>query len=345
MPSAPRILIIKTSSLGDLFHALPAVHILKRKLGAQIDWVTNSEYADLVACFSDVERVIPFPRRNLAGRDPAGRLKIGRFLRELRSRKYNLIVDMQGLFKSALIGRCARLAAAENDSFPPAIRLGPSFEREGARFLYSAVAGPKDKERHAVRENLDIVSFLNLPPEQIRFPLNFPGYSLPKGGKRVALIPCSRHAAKNWPAENFVSVGRGLAKRAETEIWIAGAPDDKQVGRAIADGIGACATNLAGETTLVELGGLLSKMDLVISVDSGPMHMASALGRATLALFGPTDPQRVGPFGDRNRVLRAPLATQSRSRSGNYSDKDLETIKRLDPERVLKIAKEMLNEN
>ena len=85
-----RILIIKTSSLGDLFRALPAVHLLKSGSQAEIDWVVNSEYAALVKCFSDVRRVVPFPRRNLLP-------NLGNFLKELRVEEYDLIVDLPDL--------------------------------------------------------------------------------------------------------------------------------------------------------------------------------------------------------------------------------------------------------
>jgi heptosyltransferase-1 len=108
-----KILVVKLSSLGDLFHPLPAVRCLKRELGAEIHWVVQEEYAGLVACFSDVSRVIRFPRRGFAA---AGRA----FVSELRRDRYDIAIDFQGLLKSALTTRMAR---AER-------RIGPSFHRE-----------------------------------------------------------------------------------------------------------------------------------------------------------------------------------------------------------------------
>ncbi len=139
-----RVLIVKTSSLGDLIHALPAVHCLRIGLPAEIDWVVNTEYADLANCFPDVRRVIPFPRRAPA--------QLPAFRRVLRTDKYDLAIDLQGLLKSALITRRARAAR----------RIGPSFQREGARWFYHArVRDPTT--RHAVEQNLDVVRYLNLP--------------------------------------------------------------------------------------------------------------------------------------------------------------------------------------
>ena len=123
-----QILIVKLSSLGDLFHALPAVHNLKVGLDATVDWVVQSEYADLVRCFSDVDRVIALDRSALVDNWVP-------FRDALREREYDLIVDLQGLLKSALTARFARGCK----------RIGPSFHREGSRLLYHAVAGRCNK--------------------------------------------------------------------------------------------------------------------------------------------------------------------------------------------------------
>ena len=139
----PRVLVVKLSALGDLFHSLPAVHNLKVGLGAEIDWVTQKEYVDLVRCFTDVDRVIPFYRKAFFTN-----LKL--FLEELRTRDYDYVIDLQGLLKSAIVARLARGKE----------RIGPSFHREGSHLFYSAVAGEPARNRHAVEENLDIVRHL-----------------------------------------------------------------------------------------------------------------------------------------------------------------------------------------
>ena len=149
--------MIKLSSLGDLFHALPAVHGLKTGLDAVVDWVVDSRLAPVVECFPDVERVIAFPRHGI-------RRRARPFLDALRAERYDLVLDFQGLLKSALVARLARGRR----------RIGPSFHREGSRLFYPEVAGPRNKERHAVEENLDILRFLGLPIGEPRFPLAFP---------------------------------------------------------------------------------------------------------------------------------------------------------------------------
>jgi heptosyltransferase-1 len=282
----PHLLIIKMSSLGDLFHALPAVHALKVGLGASVDWVANEGYADLVRCFADVDRVIPFPRSRLA----AG---LGAFRRELAQREYDLVIDLQGLLKSAIVARGARTRR----------RIGPSFQREGARLLYEEVAGPRNKNRHAVEECLDVVRHLGLPLGDLRFPVAFPAFPVGSARPRVALLPCSRQVRKNWPPARFVEVGRAL--RAEgASLFLIGSPADQPVCAEIARGIAGEITDLCGRTSLVELGGLLQAMDLLVTVDSGPMHMAAAVGTPVVAVFGPTHPERTGPYGQGHVVIK-----------------------------------------
>ena len=321
-----RILVIKLSSLGDLFHALPAVRNLKQQLNATVDWVTQTPYVDLVKCFPDVNRVIAFPRRNFLKRSSP-------FVRDLRREKYDLVLDLQGLLKSALVARIARGGK----------RIGPSFAREGSRLLYSAVAGPTNKNRHAVDEVLDVVRYLGLEVRKPEFPVVFPKAQRPEPSPRVAFIPCSRWRTKNWPPERFVEVGRALQERADATIFLAGGPEDQPTCGAIEQQLGERVVNVCGRTSLVELGSLLQEMDLVITADSGPMHMAAAAGRPVLAVFGATDPKRTGPYGEKHRVV----ALEGLECRPCFSDRcarlDLACLRDLPAERVVAQAMEMLN--
>lgn len=284
-----RLLVVKLSSLGDLFHALPAVHRLKQHTGAAIDWVTQPEYVNLVGCFTDVDDVIVFPRRACLN-------KGGHFLRVLRQRKYRLGIDLQGLLKSAAIIRAARCEQ----------RIGPFYSREGAHLLYHRTVGTNESGQHAVDRLLQLADDLVSDPEPVDFPVQFPAFQLDLPGPVVGLAPCSRWPAKDWPAPRFIEVARILQQQRQVSICLMGGPNDQALCRQIADGLDGPVRNLAGDTSLVELGGALANMDLVISVDSGPMHMAAALGRPVLALFGVTDPARTGPYGEHTRSLLSP---------------------------------------
>lgn len=291
--NADRILVIKMSSLGDLFHALPAVHSLKAGLGCIVDWVVQEEYADVVRCFTDVDRVIPFFRRNFPG-------NAGRFLSQLREHEYDHVIDLQGLLKSAVVARLARAGR----------RIGPSFHREASRLFYTSIAGKRNKDRHAVEENLDIIGHLGLEVMKPEFPVKFPDRRVDAPAPRIGLMPVSRWETKNWPIKSFTAAARMLREKAAASLFVLGGRDDAAVCRQIEKELGSPVENQAGRISLPELGGLLSKMDLVISNDTGPMHIAAALNVPVLAIFGATDPRRTGPYGARHRVVSASLPCQ-----------------------------------
>jgi lipopolysaccharide heptosyltransferase I len=285
----PRVLAIKLSSLGDLFHALPAVQRLRAIPGARVDWVTQSEYAPLVACFGVADRVISFPRRGTVRHFPA-------FLKSLRQESYDWTVDFQGLLKSALIGRLAR--ARE--------RIGPSFYREGASLFYSRVAGVRNKGRHAVEENLEIADVLGAPAAPGKPAFRFPPFTPTEPGPRVAVIPLSRWESKNWPAAHFVEVLKRLQAERGVAVYFLGGMMDRYLCEGMAAQLAGPAFNLAGEISLAQMGGILKTMNLVLANDTGPMHMAAALDVPVLSIFGPTDEARTGPYGAGHRALAAP---------------------------------------
>jgi len=281
-----RILIIKLSSLGDLFHALPTVHNLKHGLNATVDWVTTTAYVDLVRCFDDVDRVIAFPRTQF-------RQNYRAFRDALRAEQYDMIIDLQGLLKSALVGR---LACGRR-------RIGPSFHREGSRLFYSSVAGKRDRTRHAVVENLDIIQHLGLDELSPAFPITFPAWTEDIRQPRIAISPASRWQSKNWPLDRFIEVAKELQAKDHASIVLLGGPDDVEACNQIEAVLEAPCHNMAGKTSLPEMGGILESMDLLIANDSGPVHMAAAVGTPTAVIFGPTNPERCGPFGEGHRVL------------------------------------------
>lgn len=322
-----RVLIVKLSSLGDLFHALPAVHILKTGLGAEIDWVTQKEYVELVQCFTDVDRVIPFYRRSFFANKK-------RFLHELRLHEYDYIIDLQGLLKSAVTARLARGRK----------RIGPSFCREGSRLFYSAVAGKCNRDRHAVEQNLDVVRYLGLDQTAPQFPVQFPARDAVGKRPLLAILPESRWSTKNWPIQCFVDLAIRLREARGVSVVLLGGSKDTVACAEIECKLDGAAINLAGKTSLVEMGSLLKEVDLLIANDSGPVHMAAAVGTPALVIFGPTDPERTGPFGERHRVVSASIACQP-CFSRTCSRGDIPCLTGVTPEKVGKVAIEMLAKN
>ncbi|MBL7114338.1 MAG: glycosyltransferase family 9 protein [Kiritimatiellae bacterium] len=283
-----KILIVKLSSLGDVLHALPTVHHLREGLNARIDWVVQKEYVDLVSHFSDVDRVIGFPRRQILG-------SLRPFLKELRQEPYDMVIDLQGLLKSAFVTAAARASR----------RIGPSFHREGSFFFYSEVAGERNLQRHAIDQIMDVLDHLKIQRQKVVFPIKIGAPELAGARPFLAIFPVSRWPSKNWPAKRFIEAGRRFLDQYHGKIFVLGAPGDATVCQTIANGIGNETESLAGQTSLVELTGILATMDHVLTNDSGPMHLAAAVGTPTAALFGPTDPRRTGPYGSNHTVLEA----------------------------------------
>lgn len=319
-----RILVIKLSSLGDIAHALLAVRTLKERTGAEIDWAVQPEYAALLACCPDVARTIAFPRRGFFR-------NLFPFLRELRRERYDVIVDLQGLMKSALAARLARGGK----------RLGPAWAREGSRWLYNAQPPRRDgPRRHAVEELMDVVALMapgdSRPPEpQLEFP---EAESNGSPGPHVALAPFSRWPTKNWPLEKFAELGRRLAAEMGCQIRIVGGPENFAQGEELAGRIGSGARNLCGKTDLPGLCALLKSMDLLVTVDSGPMHWADAMGVPLVAIFGATDPARTGPYRQQDRVVaKAGLACRP-CHARTCARGDLACLQTLEVETVLKAA-------
>jgi heptosyltransferase-1 len=282
-----RVLVVKLSSLGDLFHALPAVHNIKVGLGAELHWVVQEEYAGLVKCFTDVDRVIPVSRRHW--------LRDSRvFLRRLRLYDYDYVLDLQGLLKSAIVATLARGRR----------RIGPSFCREGSVLLYSAVAGPADRGRHAVDQCMDTVRYLGLSCLCQEFPVVFPPARRTEPCPRVGLLPLSRWKTKNWSADGFAAVARRLQAERDATVFLLGGGGDAAACSELEKAIGGRVVNLCGKLSIPDSGAVIRELDLLIANDSGPVHMAAAVGTPTLVIFGPTDPRRTGPYGTIHRVVR-----------------------------------------
>ena len=302
-----RILIVKLSSLGDILHVLPTVHELRVQLGAEIDWVVHPEFAAVVRCFADVDNVLTFPRHHVLR-------ALRGALRTLRARDYDLVVDLHGLFKSGLV---ARLAHGRR-------RIAPSYAREGSSLFFRERAGRLDRTRHAAEQAFDTLDYLGLkrPDGPFRAALrslggpanpDFPPF--PAGTRTIAFAPVSRWPSKDWPAARYGELAALLLSRDPAlRIVVVGGRADAAVGEAIANAVPDAGRgrllNLCGRTSIAESFALLEKCDLLIANDTGPVHMAAAVGTRCLVLFGPTRPDWTGPYGEGHRIVMRDLPCQ-----------------------------------
>jgi ADP-heptose:LPS heptosyltransferase len=271
------ILIIKPSSLGDAVHTLPAVALLKRCWPeANLRWLINPEWAPLLDGNPHVDEVVIFPRGEFRGL--AGLARIPGWAKTIAQRKADLVLDFQGLFRSALIGHICR-----RGDF-----VGLSDAREGAGFFYTRAVDVSGCT-HAVDRYLRLVATLGI---DIALPLEWP---LPVGSQPadfnedepfILLHPFSRGEGKSLTADDATAFCRELAPR---RVVLAGRGDSHVTPA-------SNLTDLLNRTSLAELIWLIRHAEFVVSVDSGPMHIAAALTSRLVSIHTWSDPAKVGPY-------------------------------------------------
>jgi ADP-heptose:LPS heptosyltransferase len=298
------ILVIKPSSLGDIVHTLPAVAAVRdANPDAEITWVINPEWAPLLRGNPDVDHVHIFPRGQFRGwRAPTTLLP---WLRQTRKLRPDAALDFQGLLRSALIARWSGASRS----------FGMSDAREGSRFFYDSVA-PVDRKAHAVERYLKLAETFGAA---VRRPLRF---SLPTGDPLprfddhpafVLLHPFARGGGKSLSSE---SIERFCVSLAPVRVVLVGTTMRRipQAENCI---------DVTNQTTLLQLMWLIRRARWVVSVDSGPMHIAAAVTPRLVSIHTWTDPRRVGPYdadawvwknGDIIRAGELPTASFSKKR-------------------------------
>lgn len=279
MRAPAEILVLKPSSLGDIVHTLPAVALIKQRWPqAYLRWLINPEWAPLLDGDPHVDEVVPFPRGQFRG--PAGWARIPAWAKKIADRKADLVLDFQGLLRSALI---AKLCRAEGGRI-----IGLSDAREGSRLFYDQTVDVS-AHAHAVDRYLALVAALGIDPAPpLAWPL--PAGSAPAGfdaaGPFVLLHPFSRGTGKSLTTAEVAQFCRSLSPH---RIVLAG-----RTATPVADA--KRVTNLLNRTTLPELIWLLRHAAFTVSVDSGPMHIAAALGPRLLSIHTWSEPSKVGPY-------------------------------------------------
>ena len=284
-----RILLVKTSSLGDVIHNLPVVSdILARYPDASIDWVVEENFAELPALHPGVTTVIPVAlrrwRKNLFAR--ATWEEMAACYRAISRHEYDFVIDTQGLLKSALITWCARGLRCGHDA---------GSAREGIASIAYDRNFAVDTKLHAVARNRALVALAlgNANDE----PLNY-GIAIapqPAATKPTAvLLTATSRDDKLWPEARWIALGRKLSELGMTCALPGGSAVERErasrLARAIPDAIALAPLRLS------ELARELSAAQIVIGVDTGLVHLAAALGRPTIALYCASDPLLTGVF-------------------------------------------------
>jgi len=307
-----RILIIKPSSFGDVIHALPVLKGLRRRYPrSRISWLVSTACADLLVGHPDLDEVIPFDRKRYGriGRSWAVTWDFVRFVSRLRARRFDLVVDLQGLFRSGFLAWATGARA----------RLGFARTREFAWIFYSQRIDVPLPDMHAVDRYYLLAEPLGFADVPITFELPvdpearrqvdrmLAANGVGPDGCYVLIAPGTRWETKRWPTEHFAELIRRLRSGNGVAVVLAGSPDEADLATQVASAAGVPVANLAGRTTLQQMVALVDRAAAVVMNDTGPMHLAVALHKPLVALYGPTSPRRTGPYRRAGDVVRVEL--------------------------------------
>ena len=292
-----RIALLKPSALGDIVHSLPVLSALKELYPASsIDWIVNASFEPLIAGHPDLHATVPFQRGTFRkGLWPSLRYA-AHFAGRLRKNRYDLVVDLQGLLRTGI------MAAATGAP----VRVGFANAREGSRHFYThRVEVPDAESIHAVDRYWRIVEALgggHLPkrfqvpisPQELRVvDLEFAGCPRPW----IAIAPGSKWLTKRWPPAHFAA----LANRARVEFggtcFLVGAGEDGPLAIEFQRFAEAACIDLTGQPPLPKLAAMLSRCDAMLANDTGPLHLAAALGTPCIAPYTCTKIAKHGPYG------------------------------------------------
>ncbi len=350
-----RLLVVRLGAMGDILHALPAVTALRLAHPSwQIGWVVEPRWQSLLAASSAVSRDSASPVRD-AAMPVADRLhfaamrewkrhpltgktvaEIKALRRELRAANYSAVLDLQGAIRSAVIARmsgCSR-------------RIGEASPREWpAHWFFTERIVTHGA--HVIEQDVELASavaadalaptdpLLPVDPDAERWCDEWLAAVFPGDARPIALIaPGAGWGAKRWPPQRYADVACGLADRG-MRVLVNSGPGEE----ALAAPIVAAAQAIPLAVRLPQLIALTRRITLCVGGDTGPIHLASALGRPVVGIYGPTDPSRNGPFGTHATVLRSPGSRRDHSRR-EAPDPGLLTIA---PADVLRATDELLS--
>ena len=338
-----RVLVLRLGAMGDVLHAMPAVAALRAQLPeCHVGWVIEPRWAPLlmadgaVPCTSTMPLVDVVHIANARGwaRQPLApstwRAMRG-LRRELHAQRYDLAIDLQGAVRSALIGRASGAAL-----------VGEAEPREGpARWFFQRKIATRGV--HVIEQAAEVVAGatgLTLAPMLPPLPVDCAaerrvGVMLPDAQTLVLLHPGAGWGAKRCPAERYGALATALKARGYT-VAVNRAPGEERLAADVVRSSGGAAREIA--TDMAELIAITRRCVLVIGGDTGPAHLACALGKPVVGIYGPTDPARNGPWGVPFRVLRHPESRRDHARR-SAPEPGLLTI---EPEEVLAAIEELL---
>ncbi|MDM8551364.1 glycosyltransferase family 9 protein [Desulfobacterales bacterium HSG2] len=315
------ILIIKLSAIGDVIHTLPALNAIRKHYpDAHITWVVEEAASPLIEGHAALDRVLVSKRKRwvkkLMGKSPSVEKRAALkdaylFIRALRDTRYDLIIDFQQLLKSGVL---VGLSKGERKT---GFNKGMEHQEHSYLFLNERIL-PVKMDNHALLRNMMLLDALGIHSDEIAFNLPVRDQDrrmvdelLSRHGVKTsdrplaAINPVAKWETKLWSDLKFSRLADRLTEQHGISLVFTGGPEDRETVRKIISGMKTRAANLAGETSLKMLAALYEKTDFLVTTDTGPMHLAAAVGTPVAAIFGPTAPWRTGPFGPGHQVIRA----------------------------------------
>jgi len=312
------ILIVKLSAIGDVIHTLPALNAIRKHYpDASITWLVEEDAAPLVQGHRALDRVLVSKRKRwlkaLRSEFFLNTIKeVYGFIRALRDTRYDMILDFQALLKSGILIAFARGRRK--------IGFGKGLEHMEHSYIFLNERIPAvDMEVHALSRGMMLLKAVGIPTNEVEYNLPVSDYDRKKIDKLmkqhgingmkalIAINPVAKWETKLWPNQKFAELADTLINRYDMKIVFTGGINDYSIIQDITSCMKGRSINFAGKTTLTELAALYEKAALVISTDTGPMHLAAAMGTPVVALFGPTAPWRTGPYGKGHQIITAEL--------------------------------------
>lgn len=322
-----KVLVIKPSSLGDIVHSLAFLAAIKgRYPHIELQWVVARGFEGILEGHPLIKKLWVINKdewKNLSKIQTTLSGLRGLF-RGLKAERFDYVIDLQGLLRSGIITRAANAP----------IRIGFKEAREGSTVFYTHRVRV-GRDLHAVDKYLKVAAFLGCEIKDISFPFPPPGqfdksiYPLNKDfGKYAVLVPGARWKTKRWPARSFGELAAALP----IESVVIGSRADMHIADEIVALSGNKAVSLAGKTGLKDLIEVIRCASFMVCNDTGPMHIAAALGVHIFALFGPSSPVRTGPYGARHTIIRRDISC---SPCYKRSCKNIECMTLIKPKEVI----------
>ena len=317
-----KILIIKLSAIGDVIHTLPALNAIRKKYpDAHITWLVEEAASGLIKGHPAIDRILVSKRKQwikgLSGLSCMGSIKeVYDFIKKLRDTRYDLVIDFQGLLKSGI------LAGLSKGKCKAGFGRGMEHQEHSYMFLNKRIF-PVSMENHALKRSLMLIDSMGIGGGDIVFNLPVTGHdkrladalldnSLTghgiKAPKRLfAVNPVAKWETKLWSNEKFAVLADRLIEQYNARVIFTGSAQDRKIIQSIMSNMKQDAADLSGKTSLKVLAAIYERADCLVSTDTGPMHLAAAVGTSVVAIFGPTAPWRTGPFGKGHKIIRAGL--------------------------------------